>query len=340
MLRDHGQRINLDNRCHLLGAELVWRSRYSSNNASDPSASTIVSITAQLLAWYVFTSPLGTIQIDILLIALTRRPHYGHLPKKLETDIPCSSCIIKWSLGQSYFDRCFPCKLPFFMRNLVLTFSSKIEFACMFFHISWSTLIQLILCLVLLIVNLGPSAWAGFCFFVFASPMQTLAMRRLLNLRRRAMVWTDKRAKLLQELLGGMRVIKYFGWEVSILSSVAVSSLTISQVPLIERISQYRKSEMKHIRSLLLLRAVNNAIAFALPALAAIVSFVVYAAIGHTLDPAVIFTALTLFQLLRLPLQLMRMSVSQSKARIIDLNAYSYGFERNSGCAKCHRTAL
>jgi len=88
----------------------------------------------------------------------------------------------------------------------------------MFFHLSWSAFIQLILCLVLLLVNLGPSALAGFCFFVFASPMQTLVMRRLFNLRRRAMAWTDKRAKLLQELLGGMRVIKYFGWEVSAFS--------------------------------------------------------------------------------------------------------------------------
>jgi len=88
----------------------------------------------------------------------------------------------------------------------------------MFFHLSWSGFIQLILCLVLLLVNLGPSALAGFSFFVFASPMQTLVMRRLFNLRRRAMDWTDKRAKLLQELLGGMRVIKYFSWEVSALS--------------------------------------------------------------------------------------------------------------------------
>jgi hypothetical protein len=29
------------------------------------------------------------------------------------------------------------------------------------------------------------------------------------------MAWTEKRIKTLQEVLGGMRVIKYFGWEVS-----------------------------------------------------------------------------------------------------------------------------
>lgn len=149
--------------------------------------------------------------------------------------------------------------------------------------------------------------------------MQTLVMRRLFNLRQRAMVWTDKRAKLLQELLGGMRVIKFFGWEVSTLSSAAVSSLILLQMPFIEKISEYRKTEMKHIRSLLLIRAANNSIAFTLPVLAAIVSFIVYAAIGHTLDPAVTFTALTLFQLLRIPLQFMRMfRISLSKTKVID----------------------
>jgi ABC-type multidrug transport system fused ATPase/permease subunit len=189
----------------------------------------------------------------------------------------------------------------------------------MFFHFTWSAILQLTLCLILLVVNLGPSALAGFCFFIFASPMQTLVMHRLFNLRQRAMVWTDKRAKLLQELLGGMRVIKFFGWEVSTPSSVAVSGLILFQMPFIERISEYRKTEMKHIRSLLLIRAANNAIAFTLPVLAAIVSFIVYAAIGHALDPAVIFTALTLFQLLRIPLQFMRMfRISLSKAKIVE----------------------
>ena len=98
-----------------------------------------------------------------------------------------------------------------------------------------------------------------------------------------------------------------------------VSDLIVFQMPFIERISEYRKAEMKHIRSLLLIRAANNAVAFSLPVLASIVSFIVYAAIGHALDPAVIFTALTLFLLLRLPLQFMRMfRIFLSKAKITE----------------------
>lgn len=63
-----------------------------------------------------------------------------------------------------------------------------------------------------------------------------------------------------------------------------------------------------HIRSLLIVRAANTAAAFSLPTLAAVLSFVVYNLSGHPIDPAVIFTSLTLFQLLRMPLMFLRES--------------------------------
>jgi len=86
----------------------------------------------------------------------------------------------------------------------------------------------MIICLILLILNLGPSALAGFAFFIFMMPIQTFVMKQLFALRRKSMVWTDKRAKLLQELLGGMKVTKFFAWE----------------VPFLGRIFDYRRREM------------------------------------------------------------------------------------------------
>jgi hypothetical protein len=35
-----------------------------------------------------------------------------------------------------------------------------------------------------------------------------MVMKRLFMYRKKSMVWTDKRAKILQELLGGMKIIK------------------------------------------------------------------------------------------------------------------------------------
>lgn len=85
------------------------------------------------------------------------------------------------------------------------------------------------ICLALLISNLGPSALAGFSVFFILTPVQGKIMKTLFLIRRKTMVWTDKRAKLLQELLGGMKLIKFFAWE----------------APFLKRIAGFREPEMR-----------------------------------------------------------------------------------------------
>ncbi|KAG9048922.1 hypothetical protein FS837_011659 [Tulasnella sp. UAMH 9824] len=114
------------------------------------------------------------------------------------------------------------------------------------------------------------------------------------GVRRKSMKWTDERAGLLQELLNAMRIIKYFCYE----------------VPFLERIDNIRHQELKGVSRILIIKAANQAIAFSVPALASVLAFVVYALVGHDLDPAIIFTSLSLFQLLRQPLMLLPRAVS------------------------------
>lgn len=89
--------------------------------------------------------------------------------------------------------------------------------------------LQIIICLILLLLNLGWCALPGFGLFFVITPLQTMAMKRMFAFRKKAMVWTDKRSKLLQELLSGMRVIKYFAWE----------------QPFLKRINEFRTHEIK-----------------------------------------------------------------------------------------------
>ena len=108
--------------------------------------------------------------------------------------------------------------------------SQRIDFACGFFHFCWIDLIVLTVGIVLLLVNLGPSALAGIAFFALIAPTQGRIMKAFIAMRIKTMLWTDKRAKLLQELLGGMKIIKFFAWE----------------DPFLKRIAEYRKKEMRY----------------------------------------------------------------------------------------------
>ena len=154
----------------------------------------------------------------------------------------------------------------------------------------WTSPIQLVICLILLLVNLGPSALAGFALFIVAGPLQTMAIKRLFVLRSKGMAWTDKRAKLFRELLGGIKVIKFFAWE----------------IPFLQRISDFRHKEMGFVRSILVIRSAMNAVAISIPALASVLAFITYSAMGHKLHSADVFASLTLFNLLRLPLTVLR----------------------------------
>ena len=96
---------------------------------------------------------------------------------------------------------------------------------------SWTAPIQFGICFGLLLSTLGPSALAGFAVFVVLAPIQGIILMSLFRYRKKAMEWTDKRAKLLQELLKGIKLIKFFAWE----------------VPFLKRVAEYRKQEIRYI---------------------------------------------------------------------------------------------
>jgi ABC-type multidrug transport system fused ATPase/permease subunit len=194
--------------------------------------------------------------------------------------------------------------------NHISTDVSRIDYCSAFFHIIWTAPIQLIFCLIVLLVNLGPSALVGFAFFVVAIVLQAMTLKSLVGIRDKAMAWTDKRVKLLQELLSGMKVIKLFGWEKPYLSRVY--EFRMKEMSCVPIISSYDLARIfiylfgRCIRSIIFVRSVNNGVALMLPQLAAVLSFITYSLSGHPLNPAIIFSSLASFNLLRMPLTLLR----------------------------------
>jgi hypothetical protein len=107
---------------------------------------------------------------------------------------------------------------------------SRIDAAAQWFHAGWTAPVQVSICLIILCVQLGPSALAGFALFVLMLPIQERIMKGQFVTRRGSMQYTDRRAKLLMEILGArrwrfrrgggadvraasMRIVKYFTYE-------------------------------------------------------------------------------------------------------------------------------
>lgn len=96
------------------------------------------------------------------------------------------------------------------------------------------------------------------------------------------------------------------------------------ELPFLKRLSFVRGQEMGAIRKLLFIRAANQALAFSVPVIAAVLSFVTYSSTHDHMDPALIFTSLAFFNLLRQPLMFLPRALStlaDAKAAAIRLES-------------------
>ncbi|KAJ7039618.1 ABC protein [Mycena alexandri] len=178
--------------------------------------------------------------------------------------------------------------------NHVSTDISRIDVCAQWFHAAWTAPIQVTICLIILLTQLGPSALAGFSLFVIVIPLSERIMARQLKIRAKSMKFTDRRAKMLLEVLGSMRVVKYFCYE----------------VPFLKRIFEIRQHELRGIQKIQHAQSANIAMAFSLPVLASTLAFVTYTSVTPGFDIAIIFSSFSLFQLLRQPMMFLPRALS------------------------------
>ncbi|KAJ7204160.1 ABC protein [Mycena pura] len=171
---------------------------------------------------------------------------------------------------------------------------SRVDNCAQWFHAAWTAPIQTTVCLIILLVELGPSALAGFALFLIIVPIQERLMASQFALRVKSLVWTDKRASVSNEVMSAMRVVKYFCYERSFLA----------------RILDIRKRELGGIKKIQHSQSANIAMAFSLPVIAATLAFVTYTEISKAFDVAVVFASFSLFQLLRQPMMFLPRALS------------------------------
>lgn len=149
----------------------------------------------------------------------------------------------------------------------------------------------------LLYMLLGWSALAGALLVVLVWPLYYQLSEWMGRAQEEALAATDTRLLRIAEALASIRIIKSFVWEPQF----------------IRRIMEARKAEVAQLKRSVFLWSAQFFLWFMVPTVVSVISFCCYAAAGHRLTVPVAFTAVSLFTLLRRPLD----GVSELTADIV-----------------------
>ena len=172
--------------------------------------------------------------------------------------------------------------------NLMAVDSFKVSEVSSYLHFLWvNAPVLLIICITLLYRTLGFSSFASIGIMVMVMPLNLFIARGFASKQKIIMAATDARIHTTNEVLQNIRIIKYFAWEQRFADVV----------------NEKRRVELRALRSRYILWAFAATLWFGVPLLITLFSFLVYTTVEKKpLKPSVAFTALSLFGILRVPL--------------------------------------
>ncbi|OUM60193.1 hypothetical protein PIROE2DRAFT_54778 [Piromyces sp. E2] len=192
--------------------------------------------------------------------------------------------------------------------NILSSDSYRIQHFIANGHYLWSSPLQLLIILVLLVRSLGIWSFIGFSIFFIIVPFQFIVMKLLISLRKKTAIITDERVKKTQEIIGNIRVIKFFGWE-----------RCFQQI-----IDQLREKELKNTKTSIIINAETTAVFNVIPFFASAITFIAYCASGNVLTAAKVFSCHALFNKLCTPLSSLSSTFSQLTNGMVGIRRVSY----------------
>ncbi|XP_041838321.1 ATP-binding cassette sub-family C member 10 isoform X2 [Melanotaenia boesemani] len=170
--------------------------------------------------------------------------------------------------------------------NLMSTDTDRVVNFSNSFHELWSLPFQFSITLYLLYLQVGVAFLGGLCVALVLVPFNKFIASCILSNNKHLLKCKDNRVKLMTEILFGIRVIKFYNWE---------SHFT-------QKVAEYRKQELSHLKAIKYLDAMCVYTWAALPVVISILTFVTYVLLGHQLTAARVFTTLALVGMLITPL--------------------------------------
>uniref|UniRef100_A0A8C8B882 Canalicular multispecific organic anion transporter 1 n=1 Tax=Otus sunia TaxID=257818 RepID=A0A8C8B882_9STRI len=165
-----------------------------------------------------------------------------------------------------------------------------------FVHQLWSSPLQIILSIVFLWGELGPSVLAGIAVMVLLIPINGFLVAKAKAIQVRNMKNKDERMKIMSEILNGIKILKLFAWEPSFE----------------KRVNEIRAHELKDLVNFSYLQSISIFVFTCAPFLVSLASFAVYVLVdeNNILDAQKAFTAISLFNVLRFPMAMLPLVLS------------------------------
>ncbi|XP_039496011.1 multidrug resistance-associated protein 1 isoform X6 [Drosophila santomea] len=180
--------------------------------------------------------------------------------------------------------------------NLMAVDAQRFMELTTYLNMIWSAPLQIGLALYFLWQQLGPSVLAGLAVMIILIPVNGVIASRIKTYQIRQMKYKDERVKLMNEVLSGIKVLKLYAWEPSFEKQVL----------------DIRDKEIATLRSTAYLNAGTSFLWSCAPFLVSLVTFATYVLIdeNNVLDATKTFVSLSLFNILRFPLTMLPMLIT------------------------------
>ncbi|XP_026046926.1 ATP-binding cassette sub-family C member 2 [Astatotilapia calliptera] len=180
--------------------------------------------------------------------------------------------------------------------NLMSADAQRFNDVTNFIHLLWSCPLQIIISIVFLWLELGPSVLAGLGVMVLMVPINGFLATKARKLQVENMKFKDERMKIMNELLNGVKILKLYAWEPSFQKQV----------------EDIRGEELKVMKKFAYLTAVSTFIFTSAPALVSLATFAVFVSVSkdNVLTAEKAFTSISLFNILRFPLAMLPMLIA------------------------------
>ncbi|KRJ97656.1 multidrug resistance-associated protein 1 isoform X10 [Drosophila yakuba] len=190
--------------------------------------------------------------------------------------------------------------------NLMAVDAQRFMELTTYLNMIWSAPLQIGLALYFLWQQLGPSVLAGLAVMIILIPVNGVIASRIKTYQIRQMKYKDERVKLMNEVLSGIKVLKLYAWEPSFEKQVL----------------DIRDKEIATLRSTAYLNAGTSFLWSCAPFLVSLVTFATYVLIdeNNVLDATKTFVSLSLFNILRFPLTMLPMLITNLVQTQVSVN--------------------